>query len=716
MHAWYFTFEFPPEFGGGLSTYMKHVTDMHATRPETSAVIFTLSPWQSGLMSLSNPHRNVTLVSLNPYRTGEAEMLGHWVNIARMFERTADLVMAQIETGTLSLHRPDFLEFADGFGIGAIAIQQKLCLNSRFSEIPIIINAHTPTAFIDRLNQNTLYQLPNYWTWQMELQALVGADLVIAPSRAILELIDNELKLRGTALEHTAVLHNPFVPAETGPEDSGAPAARDHFYMASRLTHWKGVESAILAMKQIWDAGQDIPFLIYGEDTFHAPARAQYSDYLKTKYKRQFERGLIQFLGKQPRHLIRERARTAYAQLHPSHFDNFPYSLLEAMDEGVLCIAGTNGGIREIAPEGRGLVLTDVEDPVQFGEALRRALEISPEERAAHVSCARQNIRQFCDPRSYLDRKAALISEVCGRNRRAVAAGDANRGHLFPFLSPAASDCIFRAPPPKRREPGLSIVIPYFNMARFIDDTLTSVRRATFRDVEIIIVNDGSTDPESCEKLMTLHQSHDLTGEQLRIINVPNGGVARARNTGVEAAHAPLVTLLDSDDMISARYYEKAIRILRHYDNVSFVGSWIEDFNAEGRIRYWATWNAEPPLQLLMNQTNCQSLVYKRDAYLRHGRHDPDLKMFLDDWDGVISLIAAGHRGVMIPEPLFEYRIRSDSIFRATHNLWDLNFEKITQKHRKLYNQWGADIAAFLNANGPNRFYHIAGKESGLRQ
>lgn len=98
------------------------------------------------------------------------------------------------------------------------------------------------------------------------------------------------------------------------------------------------------------------------------------------------------------------------------------------------------------------------------------------------------------------------------------------------------------------------------------------------------------------------------------------------------------------------------------------------------------------------------------------GWHDPDLRMFLDDWEGVIALLAGGHRGVMIPEALFEYRIRPNSIFRSTHNLWDLNYEKITQKHRGLYNRWGADIAAFMNANGPNNFYHIAGKASGLNK
>lgn len=332
-------------------------------------------------------------------------------------------------------------------------------------------------------------------------------------------------------------------------------------------------------------------------------------------------------------------------------------------------------------------------------------MAISDAKRQRMAEDAHKAIVAQCDPHSYLEAKETQVRRL-QRTERSE----------FPFLAPPKPECISAAAKPRGTAPELSVVIPYFNMGAFIDETLASVCRSTVKNLEIVLVNDGSTDPRSQKKLRELHDTHGLSPDRLRILNIPNGGVANARNTGVKAAKAPIVTLLDADDMVGARYYEKAMRILHQYDNVSFVGSWIEDFNTEGRIRYWATWNAEPPLQLIMNQTNCQSLVYKREAFERHGQHDPDLRMYLDDWEGVIALLAAGHRGVMIPESLFEYRIRPNSIFRSNNSLWDINYEKITQKHRALYNEWGADIAAFLNANGPNTFYHIAGKPSTLQK
>jgi len=699
MHAWYFTFEYPPDIGGGLSTYMRIVTDAYAARPDASLTVFALSQAQSGLLSRTFLHPNVQIVSLNPHRFGSVDELGFWVSVARLFERMADLLLMQIDTGLLDLPRPDYMEFPDGFGIGALAIQQKLCRNARYAGVPVIVTAHTPTYLIDRFDQMPEPELPRYWSGQMELQSIAGADLVIGCSQAILDLLSRELAATGARLPHTAVLHNPF------PQDDPAPPVipdlpRDHFYMASRLTHWKGAEEAIRALELLWDDGCRIPFLIYGDDTHYHVTGTGFGAYLSRRYARHIDAGLLRLMGKQPRDVIRRTARTAVAQLHPSHFDNFPYSLVEAMSEGTLCVAGLNGGIREIAQDGRDMFLVDVQDRHAFADALRKTLALDDDARAAMARNARAAVAAQCDPQTFLDRKEALVAGLRDRPARTA----------FPFLSPPDPSCVIPAPAAVAGTPQLSVVIPYFNMGRFIDATLASLSRSTVTGLEIVLVDDGSTDPLSRERLDRLHADHGLDADSLRILSIPNGGVANARNTGVRAATAPFVTLLDADDLVAPRYYEKALAVLRSYDNVSFCGAWIEDFDTAGRIRNWATWNAEPPLQLVMNQTNCQSLVYKREAYLRDGWHDPALRMFLDDWDGMISLLAGGHRGVMIPEPLFEYRIRAGSIFRSSGSLWDINYGKITRKHAALYDRWGAFLAAFLNVNGPNRHYHIAGK------
>ena len=706
MNAWYFTFEFPPDFGGGLSTYMDSVVKAYRARGAGSLVVFALSERQAGLMTRRALCDVVHLITINPRYAAEHDALGHWVSVSRLFERFAEFFAEEIDSGGLDLPKPDYLEFADGFGSGALTIQQKRCLNSVFEHTPILVTAHTPTYLIDRLNQIPNFRLPHYWTSQMELQALAGADLVVGCSKAILDVLEGEFARTDGRMADSVVIHNPF---ELSPvAEQNHHGGRKHFYMASRLTHWKGVESAIKAFELLWSEGHDVPFHVYGEDTFFTVSGTLYSEYLRKHYKRYVDAGLLQFKGKQPRRVIEAQARDAIAQVHPSHFDNFPYSVVEAMANRTLCVAGINGGIKEIARHGRDILLADVEDPVSLADSLRAAMALSETDRTAMSQSARDQVARHCDPLNFLARKEAAIRKLPMSSGRAKPA--------FPFLSPPDPRCICPAEAGDREGPELSVVIPYFNMGAFIDETLSSLRKASVKRLEILLINDGSTDAASVARLDRLHQAHGLDRETLRIETIPNGGVAIARNTGAQLARAPFRTLLDADDVVYPTYYEKALAVLRHYDNVSFCGAWIEDFDKSGRLRNWATWNAEPPIQLAMNQTNCQSLVYKRAAFARDGLHDPDLRMFLDDWEGVIALLAAGHRGVMIPEPLFRYRIRAGSVFRTRQDLWDLNYEKITRKHPDLFNAWGADLTAFLNANGPNRFYHVAGKDSGLRR
>jgi glycosyltransferase involved in cell wall biosynthesis len=92
--------------------------------------------------------------------------------------------------------------------------------------------------------------------------------------------------------------------------------------------------------------------------------------------------------------------------------------------------------------------------------------------------------------------------------------------------------------------PLVSVVIPAYNAERFIERTLNSALRQTYRRLEIIIIDDGSTDA-TCAIARSLIAGDD----RVRIISVPNGGVANARNIGIEAATGPFVAFLDADDL-----------------------------------------------------------------------------------------------------------------------------------------------------------------------
>jgi CDP-glycerol glycerophosphotransferase len=99
--------------------------------------------------------------------------------------------------------------------------------------------------------------------------------------------------------------------------------------------------------------------------------------------------------------------------------------------------------------------------------------------------------------------------------------------------------------------PRISVVVPVYNVEEYLDECLTSLLRQTARDLEILIVDDGSTDSS-----VAIAQAYADRDDRIRIIERPNGGLGAARNTGIEAATGDYLAFLDSDDVLPPTAYE----------------------------------------------------------------------------------------------------------------------------------------------------------------
>lgn len=99
----------------------------------------------------------------------------------------------------------------------------------------------------------------------------------------------------------------------------------------------------------------------------------------------------------------------------------------------------------------------------------------------------------------------------------------------------------------------ITIIIPLYNKEYSIKKTVISVLKQDFRDFELLIVNDGSTD-KSCDEIASIHD------ERIRMLTKPNGGVSDARNFGIENSQSEYVFFLDADDII----YPNCLAILFH--------------------------------------------------------------------------------------------------------------------------------------------------------
>lgn len=110
-------------------------------------------------------------------------------------------------------------------------------------------------------------------------------------------------------------------------------------------------------------------------------------------------------------------------------------------------------------------------------------------------------------------------------------------------------------------KPKISVIIPVYKVENYLDKCLESVENQTFKDIEIICVNDGS--PDGCLKILENHAKKD---KRIKIISQKNQGISMARNAGLNVAKGEYVYFLDSDDMIACYAMEKALAAIEKYD------------------------------------------------------------------------------------------------------------------------------------------------------
>src|SRR5580704_12563480 len=104
--------------------------------------------------------------------------------------------------------------------------------------------------------------------------------------------------------------------------------------------------------------------------------------------------------------------------------------------------------------------------------------------------------------------------------------------------------------------PAISVVVPCYNGGRFLDQLTASLAGQTFRDFEIVIVDDGSTDPATQAKLASLDSA-------IRVIHQDNRRMSAARNTGFSHARTDLVMVLDCDDQLEPTYLEETYAVMQ---------------------------------------------------------------------------------------------------------------------------------------------------------
>jgi len=222
--------------------------------------------------------------------------------------------------------------------------------------------------------------------------------------------------------------------------------------------------------------------------------------------------------------------------------------------------------------------------------------------------------------------------------------------------------------------PEISVVIPSYNHAIYIEEAVTSVLNQTIGDLELIVVDDGSTDH-------TLQVLYGITDPRMQIIAQENRGAHAAINRGLQKAKGAYLAILNSDDVYHPQRLEKALSALRANPRAGFVGSFIEIIDNQGKslgIKHgyadcspWPLENSERSFRsgtdlhaaLLTENywSTTSNFFFTRAVYQQVGDFRP--LRYAHDWDYALR-IANVTSPLLLPEPLVKYRIHPSNTIR----------------------------------------------------
>ncbi len=219
--------------------------------------------------------------------------------------------------------------------------------------------------------------------------------------------------------------------------------------------------------------------------------------------------------------------------------------------------------------------------------------------------------------------------------------------------------------------PLVSVIVPCYNSATFLEETLNSVIAQTYTNWECIVVDNGSTDHS--KKIAEEYAEKD---SRFKSLSEQKRGVSATRNTGIAASHGKYILPLDGDDKIAPVYMEKAVQILEDNVQVKLVYCEVEFFG-----EWTGKWDLRPfsIRQLLIENIIFCTSFFRRSDFDQTKGYNESMVVGYEDWDFWLSLLKNDSDVVRIPEVLFFYRIRKSSRNNS------LDEEKVRLLRRQIY-------------------------------
>lgn len=240
----------------------------------------------------------------------------------------------------------------------------------------------------------------------------------------------------------------------------------------------------------------------------------------------------------------------------------------------------------------------------------------------------------------------------------------------------------------------ISIIIPCYNDAEYIEQAVLSALNQTYTNKEVIVVDDGS----NAETKAVLKK---LEPKITKLITQENKGQSTARNVGINEAKGEYILILDSDDFFEDTFCEKAIQVLLNNNEVKIATCEANLLFSDGSKEVYKPRGGSISNFIYSNGALGTSL-FKKEDWQNCGGYDESMRKGFEDWEFFIRLLKNGGTVEVINEPLYNYRKRTNSTTSKANTIkYDLQYYIYT-KHKALYVADYDNFVAKLLENASN--------------
>jgi glycosyltransferase involved in cell wall biosynthesis len=224
--------------------------------------------------------------------------------------------------------------------------------------------------------------------------------------------------------------------------------------------------------------------------------------------------------------------------------------------------------------------------------------------------------------------------------------------------------------------PDFTVVIPHYNLGEMAHEAVKSVMRQSLPDIEIIVVDDLSTDKHSLEQLRILEDKVKVVYQK------HNTGVSGARNTGIKLARAKYILCLDSDDTIEPEYLEQAYNTFEAFEDVGVVSTWVNIFG--GRNGLWKPAQNVGLPEALIDSPIPNASCFRKKTWSDAGGYYEGIRGY-EDWHFWVSILSKSWKIKVLPYPHYNYYVRPGSKVNTSNKNAVALVSAIVRNNRKLY-------------------------------